>query len=90
MSQLHVFSSVQSLQRGAPVLAHLSAEDAVLLRADALYQLLSTVEFGAGSYAMEADARARGIDPTQFTHVEWIDYAKWVALCVEHESSISW
>ena len=90
MIHLHVFSSTQSFQRGAAVLATLQAQDAVLLRADALYHLLSAEDFGAGSYAIKDDALARGLDPQQFPHVEWIDYAQWVSLAVEHDSSVTW
>lgn len=90
MSQLHVFSSLASFQCGAPALTTLSSEDAVLLRADALYQLLSAADFAAGSYAVHADALARGLDPDQFPHIQWIDYDGWVELSVQHRSSISW
>lgn len=93
MSQLHVFSSLQSFQRGAPALANLNADDAVLLRADALYQLLKEPALHLHkmkSYAITNDALARGIEPAQFSHIEWIDYPQWVALCVTHTSSINW
>lgn len=90
MSQLHVFSSLASFQRGAAALATLAPHDAVLLRADALYQLLSAPDFAAGSYAIAADAQARGLDPAQFSHIQWIDYDAWVELAVTHQSSISW
>lgn len=90
MSQLHVFSSLQSFQRGQVVLSQLSPNDGVLLRADALYQLLSSVDFAAGSFALEADALARGLDPEQFTQVTWIDYNDWVDLVIQHDTTISW
>lgn len=95
MSQLHVFSSLKSFQRAAPVLSSVSADDAGLLRADALYQLLSDADCNATArlqkiYAIKSDALARGIDPAQFAQIEWIDYPQWVALCVTHASSINW
>lgn len=90
MSQLHVFSSLPSFQRGQVVLSQLSPDDAVLLRADALYQLLRSEDFGAGSHAIEADALARGLDPKQFPHINWIDYDGWVALVIAHSVSVSW
>lgn len=90
MSQLHIFSSLQSFQRGQVVLSQLSPDDGVLLRADALYQLLSSADFAAGSYALKADALARGLDPAQFTQVSWIDYDDWVDLVLQHDSNISW
>ena len=90
MSQLHVFSSTQSFQRGTAILAKLQPHDSVLLRADALYHLLSAEDFAAGSYAIKDDALARGLDPQQFPHIEWIDYAQWVTLAVEHDCSVTW
>ncbi|RUO31547.1 hypothetical protein CWE12_00655 [Aliidiomarina sedimenti] len=90
MAILHVFSSFQSFQRGRNVLAELTADDSVLLRADALYQLLSETGFASGSYAVAADALARGLDPVQFPHIEWIDYDDWVELVIQHQSSIDW
>ncbi|MCC5879092.1 MAG: sulfurtransferase complex subunit TusB [Idiomarina sp.] len=90
MSQLHIFSSLQSFQRGQLVLSQLSADDDVLLRADALYQLLSSADFATGSYAVKADALARGLDPEQFTQVSWIDYDDWVDLVLQHDANISW
>lgn len=90
MSQLHVFSSLQSFQRGQVVLSQLSPEDDVLLRADALYQLLNSEDFAAGSYAVKADALARGLDPEQFPQLTWIDYEAWVGLVVKHTTSINW
>lgn len=90
MSQLHVFSSTQSFQRAAAILATLQPSDSVLLRADALYHLLSAENFAAGSFAIKDDALARGLDPEQFPHVEWIDYTQWVTLAVEHDSSVTW
>lgn len=90
MSQLHIFSSLQSFQRGQVVLQHLNAEDDVLLRADALYQLLSSEDFAAGSYAVKADALARGLDPEHFPQLTWIDYDAWVELLVRHKASVDW
>ena len=90
MSQLHVFSSLQSFQRGQVVLSQLSPDDGVLLRADALYQLLCSEDFAAGSHAIEADALARGLDPKQFPQINWIDYDAWVSLVMAHSSSVNW
>lgn len=90
MSQLHVFSSLDSFIQGRNALAHLTPEDAVLLRGDALYQLLNEAEFAAGSYALEPDALARGLDPEQFPHLQWISYEAWVDLAIETASSIDW
>lgn len=90
MSTLHIFSSLDSFQRGQPMLNQLTPDDAVLLRADALYQLLTAPDFAAGSYAIAADAKARGLDPDTFDQIEWIDYTQWVELTLTHTRSIDW
>ena len=90
MSLLYTFSSTQGLLRASALLTRLSPEDAVLLRGDALYQLLSAENFAAGSYGLKPDALARGLDPQQFPHIEWIDYPQWVELVAAGQTPIDW
>lgn len=90
MAMLHVFSSFESFQRGLSVINSMPADDSVLLRADALYQLVGDAEFGPRCHALKADALARGLNPELFGNVQWIDYADWVDLVVAHDASIDW
>lgn len=90
MATLHVFSSFESFQRGLSVITAMHSEDSVLLRADALYQLTSGAEFGERCHGLRADALARGLDPAQFNHICWVDYAEWVDLVTTHNASIDW
>ncbi|RUO25872.1 hypothetical protein CWE09_03860 [Aliidiomarina minuta] len=90
MALLHVFSSFESFQRGISVIHSMSDEDSVLLRADALYQLVGDAQFGPRCHALKTDALARGLNPELFASVQWIDYADWVDLVVAHDASIDW
>lgn len=90
MATLHVFASFESFQRGLSVIGAMDGADSVLLRADALYQLTSGAEFGERCHGLIADALARGLDPAQFEHIHWVDYAGWVDLVTDHKASIDW
>lgn len=93
MAIFHILSTPQSIINAEAALKHASPEDHVLLRADALYILLQrelSSDLSIPCYGLRADAEARGLDPAQYPHIKWIDYAQWVELVTRHQSTVSW
>lgn len=90
MTTLHVLSSAQSLTRAATAIQNSTAQDDILLRADAVYLLLDKHTALPACLGLLDDATARGINPAFYPHVQWIDYPQWVTRVTKHNCTINW
>ena len=101
MSTLHtVNKSPFETQSLSSCLAHALEGSAVLMLEDGVYGAMAGAS-NAGAlsdamtrgnvYALEADVKARGLDPQRFVDgVELVDYAGFVKLAVDHDKVQAW
>lgn len=85
MTILHMFNQ-NALVR--PNLVFISEVDSLLLCGDAVYAMRELSGCSQQLYALEEDVQARGLAAPGQVHL--LDYAGFVALCVEHDKVVSW
>ena len=95
MSCLHLLSKSPGSGLPRQTAAVIAAGDALLLIEDGVYCLrndrqLAELAGAAPIYVLAADLRARRLDDRPPDGVALVDYDGFVALCAEHDKTLSW
>lgn len=91
MNCLHILNRLQENHLPAALQRSMSADDALLLCADAVYAgLTAAALLPARCHALETDVRARGLLPMWPASIALISHSEFVDLCVQYKKSLSW
>lgn len=90
MSTLHILHRLPAGRLPAALARSLAPGDVLLLTGDGVYAALAAQPLPAPAHALEPDVRARGLLSRWPAAVPLVDHGGFVALCVQHDKSVSW